>query len=432
MRSRADRRVRGLLVAVAVGIAAAACGGDDASERPVVEVFGNLVGDRGRVLGEVLRDVGADAGVEIRYVGVTSFVEQLRDRLEAGDRPDVVLLPQPGVLTELDRRGVLRELPAELAEQTRHDVPPALVDLVTIDATPKALWLSVDVKGLVWYRPSVFTERGWTVPTSLDELETLSEQIRVDGEGIAPWCVALSAGASTGWVGTDWVEAFFVRRLGPDAYDRWTAGQLAFDDPAVVGVFDELDTLLRLPGALAGGSRAALTTPWERVTEGLLADPPRCAMVLQADYVRHELPSGVGIGPGGDLDVFVLPSAEPGQPASLVLGGLLAAPLDTGPDVDAALAALGSAELGQALVGRLGLISPHVGVDVAASDDELVWRLAKLVRDADVVRFDGSDLMPPAVGTGTFWAGMRAFFAGEALESVIATIQAGWAESGRG
>lgn len=426
MRWPGDRRLRRLALVVALGVAAAACGADEAPDRPVVEVFGNLVGERGRAFAEVLRDVGADAGVELRYVGVTSFVEQLTDRLDAGDPPDVALLAQPGVLADLDQRGVLEPLPSELADQSASDVPAGLVELVTIDGVPAALWVSVDVKGLVWYPPSLFADLGLTVPSSLDELAALSDRLRTGPEGVAPWCVTVEAGASTGWVGTDWVEAYLARRLGPAAYDRWTTGELRFDDPAVVAVFEELDAVLRQPGALAGGTRAVLTTPWERAAEGLIADPARCAMVLQADFLRNELPPGTRVGPDGDVDVFVLPPAEPGAEPPFVLGGLLAAPLGSGPEVDAALAVLGSAELGTELVVRLGLISPHVEVDPAAADDELVARLVELVRSADVVRFDGSDLMPPSVGTGSFWAGMRAFFAREALESVIATIEAGW------
>ena len=58
----------------------------------------------------------------------------------------------------------------------------------------------------------------------------------------------MEAGASTGWVGTDWVEDYVIRRLGPDAYDRWTEGELPFDSPALTAVFEELDDLLRGPG----------------------------------------------------------------------------------------------------------------------------------------------------------------------------------------
>ena len=53
-------------------------------------------------------------------------------------------------------------------------------------------------------------------------------------------------------------------------------------------------------------------------------------------------------------------------------------------------------------------------------------QLLDLIAAASDVRFDGSDLMPPAVGTGTFWTGMRAFFAGEEVDELVAEIQAGW------
>jgi alpha-glucoside transport system substrate-binding protein len=51
------------------------------------------------------------------------------------------------------------------------------------------------------------------------------------------------------------------------------------------------------------------------------------------------------------------------------------------------------------------------------------------VATSEVVRFDGSDLMLPAVGTGTFWQGMVDLVAGVPLESVLAEIQAGYGEA---
>ena len=52
--------------------------------------------------------------------------------------------------------------------------------------------------------------------------------------------------------------------------------------------------------------------------------------------------------------------------------------------------------------------------------------LLDLLATTDDLRFDGSDLMPAAVGTEAFWQGMRAFFAGEELAPVLAGIDAMW------
>ena len=43
-----------------------------------------------------------------------------------------------------------------------------------------------------------------------------------------------------------------------------------------------------------------------------------------------------------------------------------------------------------------------------------------------VFRFDGSDLMPGAVGTGTFWKGMVEWINGSSTAEVTADIQQSW------
>jgi alpha-glucoside transport system substrate-binding protein len=58
--------------------------------------------------------------------------------------------------------------------------------------------------------------------------------------------------------------------------------------------------------------------------------------------------------------------------------------------------------------------------------DPTVSRLLDIVAEAGEIQFDGSDLMPAPVGTGTFWSGMRSFFAGEDLATILPAVQAGW------
>ncbi len=51
---------------------------------------------------------------------------------------------------------------------------------------------------------------------------------------------------------------------------------------------------------------------------------------------------------------------------------------------------------------------------------------ADILADATVVRFDGSDLMPGVVGTGTFWTGMVDWVEGEDLDAVLRAIDESW------
>lgn len=427
MRSRPELRWRrSWLAAVAfIAMLAVSCGdGEDASDRTVVEVFGPIVDGPGQRLGGLLREISADSNVELRYVGVTSFNEQLEDRLQRGDRPGVALLPQPGRLEDLAARGVLEPLPADLVHDMRGRYPAALVDLITIDGSPAAVWLTIDLKGLVWYQPAAFAEAGLEVPSTLDGLAELSERMRSEG-GIAPWCLTMEAGASTGWVGTDWVESYVLRMLGTEQYDRWTAGTLRFDSPAIASVLEELDGLLRQPGALAGGARSALATPWERSAALLLEPSPTCLMAHQADFIRREFPTGTQIGPDGQVDFFVLPTAD-GVSPPLLVGGTLAAPLGDGDAVATAMELLATPELAEGLARTGDFLSPHLGIDAGSVTDATSRRLIDLLLSTTTLRFDGSDLMPPAVGSGTFWTGMRAFLAGEQVDTVLADIQAGW------
>ncbi|MGO8426270.1 alpha-glucoside ABC transporter substrate-binding protein, partial [Rhizobium ruizarguesonis] len=61
-----------------------------------------------------------------------------------------------------------------------------------------------DVKPLVWYVPENFEKAGYKIPTTMEELHALTDQIVNDG-GV-PWCIGLGSGGATGLPATDWVE----------------------------------------------------------------------------------------------------------------------------------------------------------------------------------------------------------------------------------
>ena len=60
--------------------------------------------------------------------------------------------------------------------------------------------------------------------------------------------------------------------------------------------------------------------------------------------------------------------------------------------------------------------------------NQLMQQQAKILADADVIRFDGSDMMPGAVGTGTFWSGMVDYVGGTDVETVLENIENSWPE----
>lgn len=50
----------------------------------------------------------------------------------------------------------------------------------------------------------------------------------------------------------------------------------------------------------------------------------------------------------------------------------------------------------------------------------------KILTDATTFRFDGSDLMPAAIGAGSFWRGMVDYVGGKDAETVATDIQKSW------
>ena len=60
-------------------------------------------------------------------------------------------------------------------------------DTGTFEDTLYGVFYKPDVKSIVWYPVKAFEDGGYQVPTTWDELITLSNKIIADGNG-NPWC----------------------------------------------------------------------------------------------------------------------------------------------------------------------------------------------------------------------------------------------------
>ena len=76
------------------------------------------------------------------------------------------------------------------------------------------------------------------------------------------------------------------------------------------------------------------------------------------------------------------------------------------------------------------MTSANKGVDIEAVENPILQESIKLLQDDSVTfRFDGSDQMPGAVGSGTFWKGMVAWINGTSTDEVLTQIETGWPSS---
>lgn len=396
-------------------------GGDGGSG--TVTVLGVVVGEQQEKLEAVFAPFEEETGIDVVYEGTDAFATLLPVRVESGDAPDVAMFPQPGLMADFAESGQLVPITSFMDMSTLEAAyPEDWLTLGTVNGELYGVWFRASVKSLVWYNPEAFEAAGYEVPTTWDEMIALSDQIVADGG--TPWCLGMESGDATGWVGTDWVEDIMLRTAGPEVYDQWINHEIPFDAEPVQTAFEEFGDIVLNPDYISGGTVGAISTPFGDSIQGLFGDEPRCYMHRQANFIASFLPEEAV--PGENVAVFPLPGINPefGTPV-LVAGDVFAMFNDT-PEAQALMAYLATAEAHEVWASLGGFISPHNEVGIDVYPDEVTQQQAEILANAEIVRFDGSDMMPGVVGTGTFWSGIVDYVGGEDVESVLSNIEASW------
>ncbi|HMJ85627.1 MAG TPA: ABC transporter substrate-binding protein [Vicinamibacterales bacterium] len=365
-------------------------------------------------------------GVEITWSGSDQFETEVNVRLEGGNAPDVIDFPQPGLLAANARAGHLFPLPDDVAAHVSADFIAGWDVYSTVDGKVFGMPGRSNVKSMIWYSPSAFTDGGYAIPTTLDELKTLSDQIVTDGH--VPWCVGAESGVATGWVLTDWMEDFMLRLQGPDVYDQWVNHEIPFNDPKVAEVADAVGAYVKNPDYLGGENnvKAIATTKFQ--DGGLPILTGDCYMHRQANFYAGLWPEGTNVAPDGDIWFFYLPSNPDGPKYMLTAGDIYAAGTDK-PETYDVIRYTGSAEYSLAVANTRKEPTPNKNIDINAITDPYLKAVSELQATAEVARFDASDLMPGAVGAGTLWKEITAWVVGEDTQTFLDNVEASWPTS---
>jgi alpha-glucoside transport system substrate-binding protein len=411
------------------GVAAAALVAGAASAEQIT-VFGPWLGPDQENVEAVLKAFAEDSGHDVRYVGSDSFEQQIMVDAEAGSAPNVAVFPQPGLASDMAARGFLTPLKDGTGDWVRDNYAAgqSWVDLGTYadkDGNSQlfGFFYKVDVKSLVWYSPENFEDAGYEVPTTMEELKALTDQIVADGE--MPWCIGLGSGGATGWPATDWVEDMMLRTQTPDVYDQWVKNEIPFTDERVVAAIDEFGAFARNDDYVAGGAGAVASTDFRDSPKGLFSSPPQCYMHRQASFIPAFFPEGTVVGE--DADFFYFPAYAEKDLGKPVLGaGTLWAITNENEAAHDLIAYLQKPEAHEIWMGLSGFLTPHKGVNPDAFSDPTLKKMNEILLGATTFRFDGSDLMPGAVGAGSFWTGMVDYAGGKDAAQVATEIQNSW------
>ncbi|MDD9957280.1 MAG: ABC transporter substrate-binding protein [Anaerolineaceae bacterium] len=395
-----------------------------------VRVFGPWLGSERDVFDAISAYFEEATGADVVYAGSDSFEQQIIVDIEAGSPPNLAVFPQPGLASNVAGQGGLVPLDDDLqnAVLENYAAGQSWVDLGSYaDAMGETqfygFFFNVNVKSLVWYSPDAFDEAGYDIPGTMEDLIALSEQIVADGG--TPWCIGLGSGDATGWPATDWMEDIMLRTQPPEVYDGWVSNEISFTDERIINAFNTFGMFAKNDAWVAGGASAVAGTDFRDSPQGLFTVPPGCYMHRQASFIPVFFPEGTELGV--DADFFYFPSFAGEDLGNPVLGaGTLFAITADSEATRALLDYLATPLANELWMAQGGFLTPHKGVNLDAYANDVLRGQGEILLAATTFRFDGSDLMPGAIGAGAFWTGMVDFVSGASAEDVAAEIQAAW------
>ena len=391
-----------------------------------VNMFGAFVDEDARRFEESMIPFEEATGIDIVYEGSGDFETLITVRSEGGSPPDIAAFPQPGLVTDLVRGGLVYDIEDWFGmDYLREQYNDAWIDLAEIGGIQAGVWYRASVKSLVWYNMPVFEAEGYEIPETWDELIALSDRMVADGH--TPWVIGIESSGATGWTATDWIEDIMLRVHAPEVYDAWVVGDLPFNSPEVREALDYLTEIWFNEDYVLGGRQGIVLTPFGDAPTPMTQNPPAALMHRQASFITAFMPDE-GREVGETVGFFYLPPIDASLGRPVLGAGDLMSPMQDRPEVRAVMRYLSTGASTRAWLESGGFVSPH-------NDTPFDWYpsvtdrgIAEILLQATTFRFDASDLMPGPVGAGTFWTEITSFVNDENadLTRLLNNIDASW------
>lgn len=397
-----------------------------------VSMFGPFTTDDEVKFNNSMKSFEAATGIGIQYQGSKEFETTINVRVEGGSPPDIADFPQPGLMASIAKSGKVQDANKMInPDWLKQNYNQGYLDTATVDGPNGkilgGIFQRVNAKGLVFYPKKAFDAAGYKAPTTWAELQTLMDQIVKDGD--TPWCIGIESGTATGWPATDWTEQMMLRTTSLDNYDKWVAGTLLFTDPIVKNAVQKWSDIWFNDQYVYGGRKQIVTTNFGDAPKPMFTDPPKCWLMDQGNFISSFFESiKPGVVGGVDYDFFQLPAMDPQYGAPVEFGGDLMTAFNDRPEVRAVLQYFSTFEGVRGWVSVGGALAPQKDSDMSAYSNAFDRKVAEVLVNASAVRFDASDLMPGAVGAGTFWKGMTDYVSGSVdIDQALKEAQDGWA-----
>lgn len=399
--------------------------GASAKDDGRILVFGASRGEEAARLEEIIKVFNEKTGYNVVYEGSPEFETQIQVQAAAGTPPDIAMIPQPGMMQNFAAAGYLKPLPQNVVSRIDKNYAQVWKSLGSYEGETYGVFHRVNAKSFVWYNKAEWESRGYKVPSTWDELRALEAQMVSDG--ISPWSVGFESGAASGWPGTDWLEDMVLRTSGPDVYDGWVKHEIAFDDPEIRKALSYIEEIFYNDDYVYGGRTNILTSNYGDSIKPLFENPPKAMMHRQGNFITGFLPEDVQSDMENQLGVFALPGVDPKWGTPVLGGGDQFVMFKDKPGVAEFMEFLTTWEgcIPWAKVG--GALFPHKNQNFDDYGNGIERELAKILVNAAVFRFDGSDQMPAEVGSGTFWTEMVNWVSGsQTAADALKNIDQSW------
>jgi alpha-glucoside transport system substrate-binding protein len=409
-----------VLLALLLAAVAAGCGGDDDDEEAgdtgtaatdtgaaeqvsgsisVLAVWTGAEGESFQAVLDGFKEANPD--VNVRYQSAKDPGQVLATSVEGGNPPDLAALPSPGLMRDFANRNALK--PIDFARDAiAEGYSESWLDLGTVDGTLYGVFFKGANKSTVWYNVQAFEDAGVEPAANWDDFLANAETLKQSG------VPAYSLGGADGWTLTDLFENIYLRTAGADKYDQLTNHEIPWTDASVTEALTEMAKVLSDTDNIAGGTSGALQTDFPTSVTQVFSDPPKAAQVMEGDFVGGVISSETQAQPETGFNVAAFP--EIGDSGAVVVGGGdVVVMFKDSPAAQALVTYLASPEAAEIWAGRGGFSSPNKNVSPDVYSDELTRKTATDLAEAEVFKFDMSDLLPGQFGSDTMFTILQDF-----------------------
>ncbi len=368
-------------------------------------------------------------GITVKYIGDKEFEARISIAVDAGNAPDIADFPQPGKAETYSRQGHIVDPTTWISEEwLKQQYNQSWLDMGMIEGPDGnkmvgGVWHRFNGKSLVWYPKDDWDAAGYTIPTTWEELLALSQTIADDGD--TAWCIGIESQAATGWPATDWTEEMMLRTTSLENYDKWVIGELPFASPEVKKAVETWSEIWFNEDYVYGGTDAILGTYFGDSPVPMFDDPPKCWLHKQGNFITGFFPETAQAGV--DYDFFYFPPVDDAYGKPFLVAGDMMAMFNDRPEVRALMEFFTTPQSASGWLQNGGALAAHQTATPEDYGVALERGIAAIVAEATSFRFDGSDLMPGEVGSGSFWTGMVDYVSGVSdLDTALAEIDESW------